>query len=318
MFHDKNPAIQNKVQYIEVSEADVGQRLDNYLIKSWKDVPKSHVYRLIRQGQVRVNGSRSKAHQRLRPGDNVRLPPIRRRPKKQTLIPDHLDVLKCCTLYEDESLLVIDKPSGIAVHGGSGLSSGVIEALRSYREQGTYLELVHRLDRETSGCLMLAKNPRVLRSLHKAFREHSSNLIIKKYVSLLIGEWRYGRREVNLELVTEHRPGERRRSTVAKGGRKATTLFIPMRNFEGYGLVEIELGTGRMHQIRAHAAAVGHPVAGDHKYGSHLANRKLSHLGLKRLFLHAAEVKLEHPETGQVLCVQATMPENLKHVIGKL
>ena len=318
MFFDKNPGIARKVRYIDVTESGVGQRLDNYLLRLWKDVPKSHVYRLIREGQVRVNGSRSKVFQKLSAGDRIRLPPIRTSARTQKAIPNHLKILQDCTLYEDKSILIIDKPSGIAVHGGTRIAGGVIEALREYRKLDTYLELVHRLDRETSGCLILAKNPVALRFLHSALRGDSSNRISKRYLSLLVGHWTYGKREVKLRLSTTRKAGDLQRSTVAKTGREATTLITPIKVFNNHVLVEIDLKTGRMHQIRAHAKGIGHPVAGDQKYGSHLANRDLKKLGLNRLFLHATEVELTHPESGRKLRVKAPIPDNLKVVMEKL
>jgi 23S rRNA pseudouridine955/2504/2580 synthase len=281
----------------------------------WKGVPRSHVYRLIREGQVRVNGSRSRVHRKLATGDIIRLPPIRTAAKEPTSPPKEFPALRECTLYEDDSLLIINKPSGVAVHGGSGLRGGVIEALRKECSPGTYLELVHRLDRETSGCLMLAKDPAALRFLHKSLRNPSSKGIQKKYLSLLVGDWVHGPRDIDLSLETVRPTNESRRSVVTNKGRQANSRFVPIQNFDEYVLVEIELRTGRMHQIRAHAAAIGYPVGGDRKYGSRAGNRRLRQVGLKRLFLHAVELELKHPQTGQRLAVKAAMPDELTEVL---
>ena len=300
---------------VEVSLSGVGQRLDNYLLRMWKGVPRSHVYRLIREGQVRVNGSRSRVHRKLATGDIIRLPPIRAAVKKPTSLPKEFPALRACTLYEDESLLIIDKPSGVAVHGGSGLCGGVIEALRIEGSPGAYLELVHRLDRETSGCLMLAKDPEALRILHKSLRLPTPDGIQKKYLSLLVGDWIDGPRDIDLDLETVRLTNKSRRSVVTGKGRHANSRFVPIQQFDEYVLVEIELRTGRMHQIRAHAAAIGYPVGGDRKYGSRDGNRKLRRVGLKRLFLHAGELELRHPQTGQRLVVKAAMPDELVGVL---
>ena len=301
-----------------VSQSGVHQRLDNYLIRMWKGVPHSHIYRLIREGQVRVNGSRSRVHRKLVTGDIIRLPPIRTALKEPMLVPEEFPALRERTLYEDDSLLIIDKPAGVAVHGGSGLRGGVIEALRKECSPGTYLELVHRLDRDTSGCLMLAKDPAALRFLHKSFRDHISNGIQKRYQSLLVGNWVHGPREIDLSLETVRSTNKSRRSVVTGNGRHANSRFVPIQHFDEYVLVRIELRTGRMHQIRAHAAAIGYPVGGDRKYGSRDGNRRLRRVGLKRLFLHAAEVELIHPQTGQKLTVKATLPDELTEVLMEL
>ena len=305
----------SRTQQVEVSRSGVGQRLDNYLLRMWKGVPRSHVYRLIREGQVRVNGSRSRVHRKLATGDIVRLPPIRTAAKAPTSPPEEFPALRECTLYEDDCLLIINKPSGVAVHGGSGLRGGVIEALRKEGSPGAYLELVHRLDRETSGCLMLAKDPAALRFLHKSLRNPSSNEIQKKYLSLLVGDWVHGPRDIDLSLETVRPMNESRRSVVTSKGRQANSRFVPIQHFDEYVLVEIELRTGRMHQIRAHAAAIGYPVGGDRKYGSRAGNRRLRQVGLKRLFLHAVELELKHPQTGQRLAVKAAMPDELTEVL---
>jgi 23S rRNA pseudouridine955/2504/2580 synthase len=285
----------------------------------WKGVPRSHVYRLIREGQVRVNGSRSRVHRKLVAGDLIRLPPIRVAAKQTMPVPDVLQTPeKNHTLYEDDNLLIINKPTGVAVHGGSGLRGGVIEILRASRTSEAYLELAHRLDRETSGCLILAKNPAVLRSLHNSLRNPSSNGIRKKYLALLVGDWDNGPREIDLSLQTVRVSNDSRRSVVANNGRHADSRFVPIQHFKGFVLVEVEPRTGRMHQIRAHAAAIGYPVGGDRKYGSREANRRLQRVGLKRLFLHAVELRLAHPQTGQQLTITAEIPDDLREVLAGL
>jgi 23S rRNA pseudouridine955/2504/2580 synthase len=284
----------------------------------WKGVPRSHIYRLIREGKVRVNSSRSRVHRKLVTGDIVRLPPIRIAPKEPISIPEEFPTLRERTLYEDDCLLIIDKPTGVAVHGGTGLRGGVIEALRQECFPGAYLELVHRLDRDTSGCLILAKDPKTLRFLHKAFRNHVSTGIEKRYQSLLVGEWIGGPRDIDLRLDTVRPTNESRRSVVTSKGRHASSRFVPIEHFDEYVLVEIELRTGRMHQIRAHAAAIGYPVGGDRKYGSRDGNRRLRRAGLKRLFLHAAEIGIIHPQTGQKFTVKSALPDELSEVLMEL
>jgi 23S rRNA pseudouridine955/2504/2580 synthase len=235
-------------------------------------------------------------------------------------MPTHeiLAELQGCTIYEDDTLLIIDKPFGIAVHGGSGLRGGVIEALRNEASHGSYLELVHRLDRDTSGCLMLAKDPTTLRFLHKSLQDSTSNGIRKKYLSLLVGNWTNGPRNIDLNLETVRTKNRSSRSVVTSRGRHASSKFFPIRQFDGYVLVEIKLKTGRMHQIRAHAAAIGYPVGGDRKYGRDEDNRNLRHIGLNRLFLHAAELELRHPRTNKKLVVNAAIPGELARVLEEL
>jgi len=308
-------SIVSQAQQVEVSRSGVGQRLDNYLLRIWRGVPRSHIYRLIREGRVRINGSRSQVNRKLASGDIIRLPPIRIRPKEPTSLPEGFPALGNRALYEDNSLLIIDKPSGVAVHGGSGLRGGVIEALREEVSPGTYLELVHRLDRETSGCLMIAKDPAALRFLHKSLRNPSLNGIQKTYLSLLVGDWVDGPRDIDFSLETVRPTTGSRRSVVTGKGRQASSRFVPIQHFDEYVLVEIELRTGRMHQIRAHAAAIGYPVGGDRKYGSREGNRILRGAGLKRLFLHAAKLELRHPLTGRRLVVNAAMPDELTSVL---
>ena len=279
---------------INVSDSGASQRLDNYLLRVLKGVPRSRIYRLIRKGQIRVNGARRKVHQRLVVGDIITLPPIRvaNRPPKNPL--EEHEVLTACSIYEDEAILVIDKPTGVAVHGGSGIDSGLIETLRYWRPAKEYLELVHRLDKETSGCLLLAKDPHSLRSLHHQFRGQSASAIRKTYISLLAGRWTNGSRKVDDRLMTI-RTRRGKKSISCEAGRHAETHFTPLEHFSDCVSVRVRPKTGRLHQIRAHAALIGFPVAGDHMYGHRDFNKTLSELGLGRLFLHASELIFNHP-----------------------
>jgi 23S rRNA pseudouridine955/2504/2580 synthase len=294
-----------------------GQRLDNFLLGQWPGVPRSHVYRVLRKGEVRVNGRRARPAQRLEAGDRVRLPPIRvdaaDAPRR---VPDALcRQVRAAILYEDARLLVIDKPSGLAVHGGSGLAFGVIEALRADRPDEE-LELVHRLDRDTSGCLMVAKRRAVLRSLHALLREGA---VEKKYLALLAGRWTLGRKTIEAPLATNRRQGGERVVRVEAEGKESASTFRPV---AGYGrtatLVEVEIHTGRTHQIRVHAAFAGHPVAGDEKYGDEEFNRRMKDYGLRRLFLHSQSLAFDWPESGEHFAVNAPLAPELAQVVEAL
>ncbi len=308
-----------KVRYLEVGERHVGQRLDNYLFRILKGVPKSRVYRILRRGEVRVNRARVRPDYRLQPGDVVRLPPVRqpaeiapapRESHAYAWLAEHM-------LYEDEHLLAVDKPSGLAVHGGTQVAIGLIEALRQLRPHAPMLELVHRLDRETSGCLLVAKNRRTLTALHRAWQEGE---VEKYYVALVKGAWsRRGARQITAPLE-KGRPaaGGRRRMRVAPTGKIATSEFTPRHVFGSTTLVEIRLLTGRMHQARVHAAHAGHPIAGDDQYGDRAFNRALRALGLKRLFLHAARLEFRHPVSGSKIRLKSPLPADLQAVLERL
>lgn len=295
-----------KVTFIEIPLDRAGQRIDNFLITHLKGVPKSRIYRLIRKGEVRVNKGRIKADYRLNSGDMVRIPPLRQTRPEEKPLPGNriLTAVERSVLYEDEGLLVLNKPSGIAVHGGSGINHGVIEALRIVRSEAHYLELVHRLDRETSGCLLIAKKRSMLRRLHELFR---SDAIDKRYVALLRGRWRGGTRTVNAALQKNVLRSGERVVLVDPDGKRCVSIFRPQRLFSDVSLVEIELKTGRTHQIRVHAASIGMPVAGDEKYGDSTFNRRMRARGLRRLFLHARSVAFTLPDSGQTISVSATM-----------
>ena len=275
------------VRLVRVDTDSASRRIDNFLLSELKGLPRTRIYRMIRKGEVRVNKGRVKAGYKLAEGDEVRIPPVSLEPAParegasgSAWILEHV-------LHEDDHLLVLNKPSGLAVHGGSGISHGVIEALRAARPDCHYLELVHRLDRATSGCLLVAKKRSALRKLHAAFRDGSAE---KVYQALLVGDWEGGEREVSLPLVVEHRQNGERHVRPGAGGKEALTRFIPAEIFTGFALLTVELMTGRTHQIRVHAAAIDHPVAGDERYGN-----GVSPPGLKRLFLHAATLAVPHP-----------------------
>jgi 23S rRNA pseudouridine955/2504/2580 synthase len=319
---DKKPGVPHSggVQYVEAGEGDAGQRLDNFLIRVLKGVPRTHVYRLLRKGEVRVNSKRARPDQRLAAGDRVRLPPIRRpeppadgpRPASTTLQKLVTDAI----VYEDPDLLVINKPAGIAVHGGSGMSHGVIEALRSARPDLPELDLVHRLDRETSGCLIVAKKRSALRDLHAQLREGTTE---KRYLALVCGKWNLGTKRIELALDTAERRSGERHVAVRPHGKMAVSTFKPVQFFSNVAtLMEVLIDTGKTHQIRVHAAYAGHPVAGDDKYGDRERNAALKAFGLERMFLHAAAIEVLRPGTREPLHVSAPLDAELHAVIDRL
>jgi 23S rRNA pseudouridine955/2504/2580 synthase len=304
------------VAFVRVGEDEAGQRLDNFLLARLKGVPKSHVYRLLRKGEVRVNKGRAKPDYRLAEGDEVRLPPVRR-PEADAPTPRGRSAglrLEPLILHEDDRLIVLDKPTGLAVHGGSGLSHGVIEALRAARPEAPYLELVHRLDRETSGCLLIAKRRSMLRVLHGLLRE---GRVEKRYLALVKGRWELG--EVRLEdrLRKTVRGGERV-VTVDETGKTAASIFRPVEIGSAASLLEVRIMTGRTHQIRVQAAEAGHPLAGDERYGDREYNRRMKELGLERLFLHAASVGWEDPVSGEWRVFSTPLPDDLREVLSRL
>ncbi len=277
------------VQHFEVSEDEAGQRLDNYVQKRLGGIPRSRVYRVIRKGEVRVNGKRADPETRLSVNDRIRIPPVRPAPALEPGKPSAalLERIRAAIVYEDARILVLDKPSGVAVHGGSGVSCGVIETLRALRPQESSLELVHRLDRDTSGCLIVARKGAVLRDLHALLREDGFE---KRYLALLKGKWDLGEKRIDAPLRTDTRVGGERTVRVAAGGKASVSTFRPVEFFGRTAtLVEVTLETGRTHQIRVHAAHAGHPVAGDDKYGDAAFNDTLRALGLTRMFLHAQQ-----------------------------
>ncbi len=305
------------VRHHDVGPGEEGQRIDNFLLRVLKGVPRSRVYRLLRRGEVRINGRRAKPEQRLAAGDTVRLPPVRTAPAAEPArVPDApRELLRQAILYQDERLLALDKPAGIAVHGGSGLSFGAIETLRAMHP-GEDLELAHRLDRDTSGVLLVARNRASLRALHALLRE---GRVEKRYLALLKGRWTLGRKQVSAPLKTNLRQGGERVVKVHEEGKQAASTFEPAQRFGARAtLVEVALHTGRTHQIRVHAAFAGHPVAGDDKYGDREFNHEMKSLGLRRMFLHARSIAFTWPDSGQPCQVVAPLPADLQAVLERL
>ncbi|MDA8189885.1 RluA family pseudouridine synthase [Acidiferrobacter thiooxydans] len=307
-WHDKAASA---VRLVTIDAERSGQRLDNFLLAVLKGVPRTHIYRIVRKGEIRINKGRRKADYRLQVGDVVRIPPIDVKAPPPPA-PD-LAWLADLILFEDDWLLVLDKPSGMAVHGGSGLSFGVIEALRALRPAARGLELVHRLDRATSGCLLIAKRRSALRGLHESLR---SGHFGKHYVALLQGVWVGGARTVDAPLLRRE-TGERR-VVVDAAGKPAQTHFTPRRRFRDATLTDVRLGTGRTHQVRVHAAYLGNPVAGDERYGDPKAAGAWKQRGLARLFLHAARLSFPHPATGQTVDIESPLPKDLVRVLESL
>jgi 23S rRNA pseudouridine955/2504/2580 synthase len=301
----------------EVDAQTAGQRLDNFLLGALKGVPRSHVYRLIRSGQVRVNSGRVTPSHRLRAGDLVRVPPVAAKPPAvvPVVAPDTLAWLAERVIFEDSGILVVDKPAGLAVHGGSNISLGCIEALRLLRPAAKDLELAHRLDRGTSGCLVLAKRRSALRALHALLRE---GRVDKRYLTLVKGRWPEAKIEVDAPLVTRRVGGEAR-VKVDSAGKAAQSTF---RVIEHYGktatLLEVSIATGRTHQIRVHAAHLGHPVAGDDRYGDKDFNTYLQTFGLRRMFLHAHSLSFVWPDTEEPFSASAPLPDDLRSVLTAL
>jgi 23S rRNA pseudouridine955/2504/2580 synthase len=301
---------------VKAGEDEAGRRLDNFLMTRLKGVPRAHVYRLIRSGEVRVNSRRAKAGYRLVAGDEVRVPPVRQPDQDGGQSPGRVraDWIEALVLYEDDELLVLNKPSGLAVHGGSGIRLGAIELLRAIRGPHAQLELAHRLDRDTSGCLLIAKRPAALRALHAQFREGT---VDKRYLALLIGRWPGRARTVDAPLSTHERRGGERHVRVDAEGKESITRFVPLERFPDAVLAEVHLTTGRTHQIRVHAASIGHPVAGDERYGQ-ADDHIVSKHGLKRLFLHAKSLAFRGPGTGHPISVEAPLDGDLTVPLDRL
>ena len=311
----------NKVQFLEIDENHQGQRLDNYLIGQLKGVPKSHIYRIIRKGEVRINKGRVKQTTRLNAGDLLRIPPIKLATSKDLHIDlKRLQYLHKAVLFEDDVLLILNKPSGLAVHAGSGIRYGVIEALRALRSDLKYIELVHRLDRETSGCLVLAKRASALKVLQADFRQNSSKQtrLHKRYLALAKGRWKHGERRIEKALNTEARKNGERTVCVDANGSYACSIVKPLKTSMLASLIEVTLLTGRTHQVRVHCMAENHPLAGDQRYGDVSFNKEMSERGLRRLFLHASNIEFSHPVSGQKMDFNAPLPNDLDKLVGKL
>ncbi len=294
-------------QFVTITEEEAGQRIDNYLLRVCKGVPKSHIYRILRSGEVRVNKGRIDQLYRLEQGDLVRIPPIRVAEKTSSAAVPGAEFK---IVHEDNHLLVIDKPAGVAVHGGSGVSYGVIEQLRAARPEAKFLELVHRLDRETSGLLLLAKKRSALTNLHDQMREGHTD---KRYLTAVSGNWVNKRQHVKLPLHKYTTPDGERRVVVQAGGMESHTVFSLLRKWEEFALLEAELKTGRTHQIRVHLASSGFPILGDEKYGDFALNKQLQKAtetrgALRRMFLHAHKITFTHPDTGARMTLQAPLP----------
>lgn len=305
------------VQMVTVDEGQDGQRVDNFLAARLRGLPRSLIYRILRTGEVRVNRGRVRQDYRLQPGDVVRIPPLRLEESPRQAAPHDsaLEQVRAGILYEDEWLLVLDKPAGLAVHGGSGLSYGIIEVLRVLRPRAPFLELVHRLDRETSGCLLVAKRRSALRHLHERLRQGQ---VKKRYLALVRGGWVGGSRWVDLPLrKSVLREGERI-VEVREDGKPSRTRFTPLAVGSLASLMLAEPDTGRTHQIRVHARAAGHPLAGDPKYGDEDFSRALRAMGLRRLFLHAWSIEVSHPKDQQALRVAAPLDPCLERVLAAL
>jgi len=303
-----------KVRQVNVTEDEAGQRIDNFLARYLKGVPKSHIYRIIRRGEVRVNSGRKRAQYKVCAGDTVRIPPVRVSAASTVKVKPGLN-LEDHILFENSRCLVINKPSGIAVHGGSGLSYGVIEAMRAGRPDAPYLELGHRLDRGTSGCLVLAKRRSFLRAFQEQLRQGA---VIKHYLALVSGTWEGGRQTVKAPLRKNLLRGGERMVTVDESGKEAVSVFKPVTRFSAATLVEVELKTGRTHQIRVHGAHIGHPLAGDEKYGDPAFNQAMKRLGLRRMLLHAHYIEFADSVNGEKITVSAPLDDALKAVMDQL
>ncbi|MFQ5633879.1 MAG: RluA family pseudouridine synthase [Gammaproteobacteria bacterium] len=313
MEKDRNKA---RAITVKVESGDARRRLDNFLLSRLRGVPRSRVYRMIRGGEVRVNKGRARPDRRLLEGDEVRIPPVRTAPEARLPAEARAaaEWIQRRILYEDRDLLVLDKPPGLAVHGGSGVSAGAIELLRAARSGHDDLGLVHRLDRDTSGCLLIAKRRPVLRYLHELFR---AGEVQKRYTALLIGAWRGGHHTVDAPLLTTRRRGGERHVTVDTAGKSALTRFIPEHDYGLAQLTTVEPATGRTHQIRVHAAHLGHPVAGDRRYGPDL-DPVAQEAGLRRMFLHASSLAFESRNGERVIRADAPLDEELTAVLRRL
>ena len=311
-----------QVMMISIDEDQAGQRLDNFLIARLKGVPKSKIYNVIRKGEVRVNKGRIKPEYKLVAGDSVRVPPIRTAEAGTEAKASHqmMSLLARSILFEDDGLLVVNKPPGLAVHGGSGITLGLIETLRQMRPEARHLELVHRLDRDTSGCIMVAKKRSYLRHLQAALREKSAGAggITKVYQALVIGAWPKRVHQVNAPLLKTEVAGGERVVRVHPEGKPSLTEFKLLQGFAGFSLIEARPITGRTHQIRVHAQYAGCALVGDEKYGNDEINEAMRAQGIKRLFLHASALSFYLPESEELTRVDAPLPADLAIPLGRL
>jgi 23S rRNA pseudouridine955/2504/2580 synthase len=300
------------VRFMQIGSEQAGQRIDNLLVRICKGVPKSHLYKAIRSGEVRVNKGRVSADYRVEVDDMVRIPPMRLpRPDETRVVPAAVFPI----VFEDDALLVIDKPAGVAVHGGSGVSFGVIEQLRAAHPEARFLELAHRLDRETSGLLMIAKKRTALLALHDAMREGEGR---KHYHALVAGDWLNDKQHLRQPLLKYLTASGERRVRVDPSGKAAHTIISLQKRYGRYSLVDAELRTGRTHQIRVHLAAAGYPIVGDDKYGPDATRDHFARLGFKRMFLHARRLDIVHPLTGEALVLEAPLPSTCLKILDYL
>ena len=314
---DTAPEQKTSVRFVDITDEEAGQRIDNFLITKLKGVPKSRIYRILRKGEVRVNKGRCKPEYRLKAGDQVRIPPIRMEEKPTAPAPPQfqIDRLEAAILFEDKGLLILNKPCGLAVHGGSGLSFGLIELLRASRPTAPYLELVHRLDRDTSGLLMVAKKRSALRYLQDELRQKR---IRKHYHALVAGDWPARVDRVDVPLLRYEMPNGERRVKVDAAGKASLTTFRCLEHYAGYSLVEASPITGRTHQIRVHSAWAGHPIAGDDKYMDDVSLKAFRSIGGQRLMLHARALEFTLPVSGEAMRLEAPYDDAFNDVLRKL
>ncbi|WP_044407764.1 RluA family pseudouridine synthase [Thiomicrospira microaerophila] len=307
----------SNVKLLEVGSEEVGQRLDNFLLKHLRKVPKMLIYRIIRKGEVRVNKGRAQPSRRLELGDIVRVPPVSMVEAGEKVVPPKTQMARIedLILYEDADLMVVNKPSGMAVHGGSGVSWGLVELVRNLRQDAKRVELVHRLDRDTSGAIILAKKMSVLRCLHEQIRQ---NQIEKRYLTLLAGHWPKNKQKVDLPLLRTTLGSGERMVEVSPDGKACLSYFFLQQQFDQAALMEVKLITGRTHQIRVHAKAQGCPVVGDDKYGIDEVNKRFKALGMASLALHAQRLVFEHPSTQRKIEIEAPLFKDFKQLISKL
>ena len=308
--------IRTQVQFVDIDEDMAGQRIDNFLRNQLKNIPKSMIYRIVRKGEVRVNKKRIKAEYKLKAGDLVRIPPVTIEEKTEDSVPstklNKVSELEQCIIYEDDHMLILNKPSGTAVHGGSGLKFGAIEALRALRPDARFLELVHRIDRDTSGILLIAKKRSALRHLQAQFREKT---VQKYYFALVMGEWKNSCKVVNAPLLKNEVNSIVR---VNSNGKASETRFRVLEKFQDATLVQASPITGRTHQIRVHAQYTGHPIAWDDRYGDRRFDAYTGKVGLNRLFLHAANIKFTHPGSEDKMDISAPMEARLEKALTGL
>ncbi|CAV18069.1 MULTISPECIES: 23S rRNA pseudouridine(955/2504/2580) synthase RluC [Vibrio] len=308
--------IRTQVQFVDIDEDMAGQRIDNFLRNQLKNIPKSMIYRIVRKGEVRVNKKRIKAEYKLKAGDLVRIPPVTIEEKTEENVPstklNKVSELEQCIIYEDDHMLILNKPSGTAVHGGSGLKFGAIEALRALRPDARFLELVHRIDRDTSGILLVAKKRSALRHLQAQFREKT---VQKYYFALVMGEWKNSCKVVNAPLLKNEVNSIVR---VNPNGKASETRFKVLEKFQEATLIQASPITGRTHQIRVHAQYTGHPIAWDDRYGDRRFDAYTGKVGLNRLFLHAANIKFIHPGSEEKMDISAPMERRLEKALTGL